>query len=501
MNSLMGTARARTRMFLAASIVGILVLIGVASFLVVQSTAGVASTASAARATGGVDLLVTIGVELPSLTRSTLAGRFPPAVSRRLDGAVKRGQADGLLANLVVWDRTGRIVYTGGAKRSEGTRPAKDAQLVAALAGHTTTRTIPREIDPLSGKPTGLLEALEPLTDARGVVYGALEADLSRKPIYAAATQSIQRTVSFVVGGAVLVWLLLLPLWIRLARAQAKDWVPGRRRTIRAIREALDHGEMELVYQPQIEPGNWRVDGVEALVRWRRNGELVTPDGFLPAVESSGLMPRLTDRVLDLALAQLACWRSAGFGVRVSVNLSATDLADRTLPQRIATKLEVHRVLGEHLTVEVTETAVFGDAEQAGVLLKALREMGIDIALDDFGTGHGSISRLHAQEVFTEVKIDRSFVSDTQQRSRTYLMAMVGFGLSLGLRVVAEGVEDAETMAILTALNCDLAQGYLITRPLEPAAMTVWLTTAQSAASPEQALAHAYHASAVAASP
>jgi EAL domain-containing protein (putative c-di-GMP-specific phosphodiesterase class I) len=213
------------------------------------------------------------------------------------------------------------------------------------------------------------------------------------------------------------------------------------------------------------------------------------------------LMPRLTDRVLDLALAQLACWRSAGFGVRVSVNLSATDLADRTLPQRIATKLEVHRVLGEHLTVEVTETAVFGDAEQAGVLLKALREMGIDIALDDFGTGHGSISRLHAQEVFTEVKIDRSFVSDTQQRSRTYLMAMVGFGLSLGLRVVAEGVEDAETMAILTALNCDLAQGYLITRPLEPAAMTVWLTTAQSAASPEQALAHAYHASAVAASP
>jgi EAL domain-containing protein (putative c-di-GMP-specific phosphodiesterase class I) len=108
---------------------------------------------------------------------------------------------------------------------------------------------------------------------------------------------------------------------------------------------------------------------------------------------------------------------------------------------------------------------------------------------------------LHELEVFSEVKIDRSFVSDTQQRSRTYLIAMVGFGLSLGLRVVAEGVEDAETMAILTALNCDLAQGYLITRPLEPAAMTLWLTTAHSAASPEQALAHAYHASTIAASP
>ncbi len=501
MNSLMGTARARTRTFLAASIVGVLVSIGVAAFLVVQSTAGITTTASDVQAARGVNLLVTIGVEFPTLTPSTLAGELPPAAARRLDGAVKRAQAHGLLANLVVWDRTGRIVYSGGAKRSQGTRPPKDAELVAALAGHTITRTNPREIDPLSGKPTGVLEALQPLTDTRGVVYGAMEADLSLKPIEAAAARSIQRTVLFVIGGAVLVWLLLLPLWVRLARAQAKDWVPGRRRTLRAVREALGRGEIELVFQPQIEPGSWRVDGVEALVRWRRNGELVTPDRFLPAVESSALMPRLTDRVLDLALAQLACWRTAGIGIRVSVNLSATDLADRTLPQRIATKLDVHRVLGENLTVEVTETAVFDDAKQAGLVLNALNDMGIDIALDDFGTGHGTISRLHELEVFSEVKIDRSFVSDTQQRSRTYLIAMVGFGLSLGLRVVAEGVEDAETMAILTALNCDLAQGYLITRPLEPAAMTLWLTTAHSAASPEQALAHAYHASTIAASP
>jgi EAL domain-containing protein (putative c-di-GMP-specific phosphodiesterase class I) len=116
--------------------------------------------------------------------------------------------------------------------------------------------------------------------------------------------------------------------------------------------------------------------------------------------------------------------------------------------------------------------------------------MGIDLALDDFGSGHGTIARLHALGVFSEVKIDRAFVSDTGQRSRTYLMAMVGFGLSLGMRVVAEGVEDAETLAILTALNCDLAQGYFIARPLEPAAMTLWLTTIQPPAATERALAY-----------
>jgi EAL domain-containing protein (putative c-di-GMP-specific phosphodiesterase class I) len=494
MNSLLWTAGARARTFLVASMAAVLIAIAVVALLVAQGTAGMTRTAADLSATRGIALLVAIGVELPGLTPSAVAGGLSPTAARQLDDAVRRGRAQGLLDDLVIWDRSGRVVYSS-VERAEGTQPAKVPELVAALAGHSVTRTDPHEVDPVSGKPTGVLEALDPLTDNRGVVYGAIEADLSLKPINAAATRSLQRNVLFVVGGAALVGLLLLPLWIRLARAQARDWVPGRRRTVRAIREALDRGEIELVFQPQVEPGSRRVDAVEALVRWRRNGELVAPDQFLAAVESSALMRRLTDRVLDLALAQLAEWRRTGIAVRVSVNLSATDLADKLLPQRIATKLEVHRVAGEHLTVEVTETAVFEDAEQANLVLTALDELGIDIALDDFGTGHGSISRLHALGVFSEVKIDRSFVSDTRHRSRTYLMAMVGFGLSLGLRVVAEGVEDAETLAILTALNCDLAQGYLISRPLEPEAMTAWLTTVHPAVPYERALAESYRAS------
>jgi EAL domain-containing protein (putative c-di-GMP-specific phosphodiesterase class I) len=485
MNALMRTARARTRTFLAASAVVMLVLVGVAALLAGQVTSGLTRSDAELRGAHGADLLVTVGADFPRLSASVITHNLAPAVGNQLDSAVKRLQQDGLLANLVIWDRTARLAYSS-LDSQEGTRPAKDSALVAALAGHTAVALHPHEVDPSSGKPSGVLDVFEPLIDQRGVVYGAMEASLPLKPIDAAAAQSSRRSFLVVIGAGALLCLLLLPLWIRLARSQANDWIPARRRTLRAFSRALDRGEIELVYQPEIEPGSRRVEGVEALVRWRQNGELVGPDRFLAAVESSTLMARMTDRVLDLALAQHARWRSAGIIVRIAVNLSSADLADKTLPQRIAVKLDRHGVMGQSLTIEVTETAILTDPEQARVVLTTLNQMGLDIAVDDFGTGHASIARLHRLPV-SEVKIDRSFVSDTEQHSRTYLAAMVAFGHSLGLRVVAEGVEDAETLAILTILECELAQGYFISRPLEADAMTHWLTAGRPT-TPTQAL-------------
>jgi EAL domain-containing protein (putative c-di-GMP-specific phosphodiesterase class I) len=485
MNAGLRTARARTRTFLAASAVVIVVLIAVAALLAGQITAD--STRTNAQQSGAreADLLVTVGADFPRLSASAISHSLAPAVDRQLNGAVKRVQQEGLFASLVIWDRTGRLAYSS-RDSAEGTRPAEDPGLVGALAGRTVTILHPHEVDLSSGKLTGVLDVFQPLTDQRGVVYGAIEASLPLKPIDAAAAQSDRRSFLVVMGAGALLWLVLLPLWIRLARSQANDWIPTRRRTLRAFSRALDRGEIELVYQPQVEPVSRHVDGVEALVRWRRNGELVGPDLFLGAVESSALMARLTDRVLDLALAQHARWRNAGIVIRIAVNLSSADLADNTLPQRIAAKLDRFGVMGQSLTIEVTETAVLGEPEQARAVLTTLHQMGIDIAIDDFGTGHASIARLHRLPV-SEVKIDRSFVSDTQLHSRTYLAAMVAFGRSLGLRVVAEGVEDAETLVILTTLKCDLAQGYFISRPLEPAAMTLWLAAGWPA-TPTQAM-------------
>jgi EAL domain-containing protein (putative c-di-GMP-specific phosphodiesterase class I) len=485
----MHSPRARARAFLAAGTVAMLILTATAAFVTAHSRAANTRADAHVRAAHGVELLVTIGAHLPALTPSEITGGLSPAAERQLDDAVRTGQRERLLSDLVIWDRAGRMVYSSLAK-AEGTQPQKEAELVSALKGRAVTRTHAREFDPTSGSQTGVLDAFEPLTQRDGHVYGAMEVGLPLKPIEAAAARSEQRSLLIVIGAASLLWLLLMPLWVRLARSQANEWVPGRRKILRNCRRALDRGEIELVYQPQIEPESRQVSGVEALVRWRSNSELVGPHEFLPAVESSALMTRLTDRVLDLALAQLAAWRSSGIAIRMSVNLSPTDLADKALPERIAAKLEHHGVMGRSLTVEVTETAILEDVTQARLVLTALDHMGIDVAVDDFGTGHASISRLHGLPV-AEVKIDRSFVSDTQQRSRTYLAAIVAFGRSLGLRVVAEGVEDAETLAILTTLHCDLAQGYLISRPLEAPAMTRWLSSAHAASPAVAAAAHA----------
>jgi EAL domain-containing protein (putative c-di-GMP-specific phosphodiesterase class I) len=473
MNALVRTARARTRTFLTASAVVMVSLIAVAALLAGEITAGSMRTNAQLSGAHETDLLVTVGADFPRLSASAISHGLAPAADRQLDTAIKRVQQKGLFATLAIWDRTGRLVYSS-LGTAEGTRPAEDPGLAAALDRRPTTTLHPHEVDPSSGKPTGLLDSFQPLTDQRGVVYGAIEAGLSLKPIDAAAAQSARRSFLVVLGAGALLWLVLLPLQIRLARSQANDWIPARRRTLRAFSRALDRSEIELVYQPQVEPGSRHVDGVEALVRWRRNGELVGPDLFLGAVESSALMARLTDRVLDLALAQHARWRNAGIVIRIAVNLSSTDLADKTLPQRIAVKLDQYGVMGQSVTIEVTETAVLSEPEQARAVLTTLHQMGIEIAIDDFGTGHASIARLHRLPV-SEVKIDRSFVSDTQLHSRTYVAAMIAFGHNIGLRVVAEGVEDAETLAILTTLKCDLAQGYFISRPLEPAAMTLWL--------------------------
>lgn len=472
----MGTVPARRRTFLVVSSVTLLLLCVLTAVLVARSTADGAEVDARHRASAAAELLVGVGAQLPRLDRHDVAFGLSPETARRLDAVIERSKPEAGLAELVVLGLGGRVLYTS-VDESEGARPPMDPEETAALAGRSATRTKPHELDPASGKPTGVIESVTPLIDSTGEVYGAISARISLEPIKVSAARSGRRVGIFVLAGGVLVWLLMMPLLIRLAKVQAGAWIPGRRRLLRAFAVALDHDEIELVYQPQIRTADRRVDGVEALVRWRRGGRLIGPDAFLPIVETSPLMSRLTDRVLDLGLAQLSRWRAAGIVLRMSINLSATDISDDKLPQRLASKLSEHGVMGQSLTVEVTETALFDDADQAQRVLTTIDQMGVDLAIDDFGTGHASIARLHGLPI-CEVKIDRSFVSDAGERSRSYLTAMIGFADAVGLRIVAEGVEDAETLAILTTLGCGLAQGYHVSRPLEPAAMTHWLTTA-----------------------
>ena len=250
----------------------------------------------------------------------------------------------------------------------------------------------------------------------------------------------------------------------------------ARRGLVAEVRDALEAGELTLHFQPLVAPVTGTVHGAEALLRWPRAGTFVPPDSFLPAVEDGPLMTPLTDFVLDRALAALAVWRCRGHDLGVSVNLAAANLSDADLPRRVALLLDRHGVPAGALTLEMTETAAVKDIEAADRVLGALDALGVELSLDDFGTGHSSLARL-ARFPIDEVKIDRSFVSELAASERPIVATTIQLAQGLGLRVVAEGVEDAMTLRALRALGCDLAQGYHLSPPLTASELEAFLGT------------------------
>lgn len=240
----------------------------------------------------------------------------------------------------------------------------------------------------------------------------------------------------------------------------------------------LDAGQVEMHYQAQVDRGG-RVVGVEALARWRhpRLG-LLSPDRFLPLVEDYGLMPGLTTQALRQAVQQAAAWRGLGHDLRVSVNLSATCLTHPDLDTLLGELLAATRLPPSRLTLEVTETSVMLDPEASTSRLETLAARGIGISIDDYGSGYSSLAYLSDLPA-DELKIDRSLVNKVTTRPRTadIVAGTVLLAHRLGLRVVAEGVEDDRTLHALRDLGVDETQGYLHNRPMPPAELLTWLHT------------------------
>ncbi|WP_203783881.1 putative bifunctional diguanylate cyclase/phosphodiesterase [Paractinoplanes rishiriensis] len=245
------------------------------------------------------------------------------------------------------------------------------------------------------------------------------------------------------------------------------------------LRQGVSRGELVLYYQPKIDMATGQPSGMEALLRWQHPQlGLLAPDRFIPMAEETGLIDLITTEVLDMALRQVREWYDAGRALRVSVNVAARSLFDVTFPEQVVAALERYDVPPELLTLEITETALIADPERANLVLERLRAHGVDISIDDFGTGYSSIAHLRAMPPH-ELKIDRSFVMRmcTDARDETIVRAVVELAKGLNLRVVAEGVEDAGAFEALSALGCDEAQGYHISRPLPPAELAAWLET------------------------
>ncbi|GAA4345513.1 cyclic Di-GMP phosphodiesterase RmdB [Angustibacter luteus] len=247
---------------------------------------------------------------------------------------------------------------------------------------------------------------------------------------------------------------------------------------ISGLRNAIEQGEIELHYQPKASLADQTVTGVEALVRWNHPTRgLVPPDEFIPVAEQSGLMHRLTDVVLDLALTQVAKWQDQGMTVPVAVNVSFRDLLDQTMPTRLAGTLERHGLAPELLTLEITERVLTADMDRARITLQALCDLGVRLSLDDFGTGWSSL-RLLRELPLAEIKIDRSFVSRAAvvEEDAVVVRATTRLAHGLGMHVVAEGIETAVAWQAIKDMNCDTAQGWHLARPMPSGRATEWLS-------------------------
>ncbi|MFI7540702.1 putative bifunctional diguanylate cyclase/phosphodiesterase [Actinoplanes sp. NPDC049599] len=264
---------------------------------------------------------------------------------------------------------------------------------------------------------------------------------------------------------------------LRLYDSELDRHSPQRLALIADLRQAVERGELTVAYQPKVDPRTGRVVGAEALARWLHPERgPIPPDVFIPLAEHSGLIWPLTLHVLELALRRRAEWAEAGHDLHVAVNLSPNSLLDAALPELVARLLAATGNPAGALTLEITESTILSDPAGSRATLERLHALGVKISIDDFGTGYSSLGRLRELPIH-EVKIDKSFVQRVAEdhRDRAVVRSAVQLGHALDLRVVAEGVEDADTYAYLAAEGCDVVQGYLLSRPLPPDEFASWL--------------------------
>ena len=254
------------------------------------------------------------------------------------------------------------------------------------------------------------------------------------------------------------------------------------------LRHAIENDGLMLYYQPELNSSSGHVTGVEALARWNHpQMGLIPPDEFIAIAEKSGQIKALTELVLRKAFQQHHAWRRTGVSLRISINLSARNLHDMGLPAYIGQLLEAWNVPAADIRLEITESAMLADPVKAMRILTEFNTMGLGLAIDDFGTGYSSLAYLKQLPV-SIIKIDKSFVMDMTRDvdDASIVRATIDLAHNLGLKVVAEGVENEETWSALQALGCDFQQGYYISKPAPAENLVRWLANCN--ATPDAAI-------------
>jgi EAL domain-containing protein (putative c-di-GMP-specific phosphodiesterase class I) len=244
---------------------------------------------------------------------------------------------------------------------------------------------------------------------------------------------------------------------------------------VEELRAAVEANQFVLHYQPMVDLHTGEISSFEALLRWPHPKlGMVPPLEFLPLAEEVGLMEALTELVLDQALAQCATWRTLSPDLTVSVNVSATNLLDPGFIELVGARLTHHSLPAGALILEITETTVIREFERCKRVIAQLRDLGLAVSIDDFGAGFTSLAYLGSLAV-SEIKLDRAFIAGltAADKGRELVRATIDLGHALGLRVVAEGIEDRATLELLSSIGCDIGQGYFISRP-KPAEDTIF---------------------------
>jgi EAL domain-containing protein (putative c-di-GMP-specific phosphodiesterase class I) len=266
---------------------------------------------------------------------------------------------------------------------------------------------------------------------------------------------------------------------LQIYRSSMGEVYRRRFQLVTQFRQAVEQGRIIVHYQPKVNLAERELVGVEALVRWMHpEFGLVSPAEFVEAIEATGSIDILLGHVLDIVLQQLRDWTARGIRITAAVNLSVRNLLAENFAGMVADALQRHQVPAELLTFEITESSVMADPEHSLPVLRSLHGMGIGLSVDDFGTGYSSLAYLRRLPI-DEIKIDRSFVQGmgTDLSDLAIVKAIVDLGHSLDLRVVAEGVEEEAARDALRDMDCDQAQGFLISRPMPLDRFEAWLAS------------------------
>ena len=376
-------------------------------------------------------------------------GSFPSiqsAFGDRLAAALRQADVVRLKERLP----SGAVLYDLGGARFAVTADAEPDLLAAALVDTLTEQVVIEGIPLLGTAHAGIASYPEDDTSAEGLVRASVSA-------FRDAIELDQPRVRFDQSHD-------------LARRDALRLVADFQSALRSADQLM------LAYQPKVDLETGSCAGVEALVRWQHPERgLLMPGRFIELVERTALIQPFTIEVIRLAVRQLLEWAARDVALTIAVNVSTRNLLDPAFADFVAREL-ADSVLASKLQFEVTETSLMTAREEANRALRSFRDMGVKVALDDFGTGHSSLAYLRDLAV-NEIKLDRSFLQNlvSDRRARVMVENTIRVAHELGLRVVAEGIEDAATYEYLRNAGCDLGQGFLIARPLPAAEVEQWL--------------------------